>query len=446
MAEGHGHPDRGRQVTVAPPVVSGHEAGRRRRPASPLRSVAAVVIALLVAAACGGSRPTATSAPSGEPSPTASARPTATPEPSPDATLTPVRLQLRWTLGAEFAGYVAAVDQGYFEAAGLGVTIIEGGPDMEAEALGSLRDGPEFTISWVPRVLAARASVGSDLVDIAQMFRRSSTLTMSFRDAEITSPAAFADKNVGVLPGADRLEVTAAMAEAGVDPEREATLVDLGATVEPLLTGEIDVGQVTLHDTYATVLETTDPRTGRPYDSTDFDVINLEDEGTAMLQDAVFARASWLDAEEDEATARAFLKASAQGWMYCRDHPADCVESVVAAGGTIGVDPSASPSASPSGSASASPETRLSAGHEAWAMNEVNPLIWPAPTGIGVMDPEAWQHTVDVLLAAGAIPTAPGAEAYRTDLMEAALETLADLDTTGEAFVKGTAEITPRGG
>lgn len=353
-----------------------------------------------------------------------------------------MRLQLRWSLGAAFAGYVAAIQQGYFESAGLEVTILEGGPEVDPEVVGSRPDGPEFTISWVPRVLAARSAGASDLVDIAQVFRRSSTLAMSFRDAEITSVADFADKDVGVLPGPDRLEVTAAMAAAGVDLERGSTLVDLGTSVEPLLAGMVDVAQVTIHDSYATVLETRDRRTGQAYQSTDFDVINLQDEETAMLQDAVFARASWLVSEENEATARAFLKAAAQGWMYCRDQPADCVDSVVAAGQTIGVGPSASPSAS-SGGASASREPRLRAGHEAWAMNEVNALVWPSPGGIGVLDARAWQQTVDILMGSGAIPTAPSEGAYRTDLIEAALESLADLDTTGEAFVKGTVEIAP---
>ena len=164
-----------------------------------------------------------------------------------------------------------------------------------------------------------------------------------------------------------------------------------------------------------------------------------------MLQDAVFARASWLAGAGHEAIATAFLKASALGWMYCRDHPSDCVDSVVAAGERIGAEPGASPSPPPP-SPSGSPETRLHPGHETWAMNEVNPLIWPSPAGIGVMVPDEWQHTASVLLAAGAISAQPSADAYRTDLMESALESLSDLDTKGEAFVKGTVEIVPEGG
>ena len=62
------------------------------------------------------------------------------------------------------------------------------------------------------------------------------------------------------------------------------------------------------------------------------------------------------------------------------------------------------------------------------------------------MAPDEWQHTVDVLLSAGAITAPPPDEAYRTDLMATALESLEDLDTKGEAFVKGTVEIEPGGG
>ncbi len=322
------------------------------------------------------------------------------------------------------------------------MTLVEGGPDVAPDVAGSGPDGPEFTISWVPRVLVARAASTTDLVDIGQFFHRSSTLTMAFRDQEVTEPVDFKGKKVGVLPGGDRLEVTTAVAGAGLDVERDMQLVDLGAGVDPLLTGAVDVAEVTIHDTYARVLEATDRRTGKPYEVTDFHVINLDDEGTAMLQDAVFARASWLAGAGHEAIATAFLKAAALGWMYCRDHPSDCVASVVAAGERIGSGAGASPSP-PSPSPSGSPDTRLDPGHETWAMNEVNPLIWPSPAGVGVMVPDEWEQTASVMLGAGALPAQPSDDAYRSDLMESALESLTDLDTKGGAFVKGTVEIEP---
>jgi NitT/TauT family transport system substrate-binding protein len=123
----------------------------------------------------------------------------------------------------------------------------------------------------------------------------------------------------------------------------------------------------------------------------------------------------------NEGLAIRFLRASFQGWIYCRDNPADCIQYTLKAGPVLG------------------------AGHQAWMLNEVNPLIWPSPGGLGIMDPGLWQHTVDVSVGAGIIGAAPPADAYRTDLASAALRDLADADPTGESFVKGTVEVTPGG-
>ena len=70
--------------------------------------------------------------------------------------LTPVTLQLQWVPQAQFAGYFAADALGFWEELGLDVTIVDGGPDNPPQVEGSLPDGPEFAVSWVPRVLAVR--------------------------------------------------------------------------------------------------------------------------------------------------------------------------------------------------------------------------------------------------------------------------------------------------
>lgn len=53
-----------------------------------------------------------------------------------DATPTPenVRLQLKWTHQFQFAGYYAAINQGYYRDAGLSVGIVEGGPTVDVVA------------------------------------------------------------------------------------------------------------------------------------------------------------------------------------------------------------------------------------------------------------------------------------------------------------------------
>ena len=372
--------------------------------------LALAVSAGVLFAACSGGGSSA--APSGE----------ASTAPSAAADLTPVRLQLQWAPQAQFAGYFAADAQGYYEAAGLDVTLLDGGPDVIPQQVGSAADGPEFTISWVPKVLEARnGTPASDLVNIAQIFQRSGTLSVSWKDTGITGPADFAGKKVGVWDFGNEFEVTAAALKAGLTAGTDYEKVIQPFDMTLLLSKQIDVAEAMIYNEYAQVLEATNPETGNLYQPTDLNVINYNDEGTAMLQDALFARASWLAEAGNEDTATAFLKASFQGWIYCRDNPADCIQYTVDAGSTLG------------------------AGHQAWMMNEINPLIWPSPAGIGIMDPALWTQTVDVSVGAGIIPEAPPAEAFRTDLAEAALAELADADTTGESFVKGTVEVTPGG-
>ncbi len=341
---------------------------------------------------------------------------------SPSAALDAVRLQLQWVPQAQFAGYFAAQEQGYFAEEGLDVTMVSGGPDVIPQVAGSAADGPEFTIAWQPKVLQVREGTPpSDLVNIAQIFQRSGTLSVSWKDSNITGPAAFKGKKVGVWDFGNEFEVTAGASKAGLTQGTDYEKVIQPFDMTLLLSKQIDVAEAMIYNEYAQVLEATNPETGNLYQPTDLNVINWNDEGSAMLQDALFARAAWLAEPGNEDIAKRFLKASFKGWIYCRDNPDDCIQYTVNAGSTLG------------------------AGHQAWMMNEINPLIWPSPNGIGALDPASYQQTVDISTDAGIIKAAPAAEAFRTDLAEAALAELTDVDTKGAAFTKGTVEVTPGG-
>ncbi len=331
---------------------------------------------------------------------------------------TAVRLQLQWAPQAQFAGYFAAVEEGYYAEEGLEVEIVDGGPDVIPQQAGSAPDGPEFTISWVPKVLEAREA-GSDLVNIAQIFQRSGTLSVAWADSGITEPADFEGKKVGVWDFGNEFEVTAAASAVGLEQDVDYEKVIQNFDMLAFLAEEIDVAEAMIYNEYAQVLETVNPETGELYQPEDMNVIDYNEVGTAMLQDAIFARAAWLAEDGNEDVAERFLRASFRGWIFCRENADACVEYTTNAGSTLG------------------------AGHQAWMMNEVNPLIWPSPDGIGIMDTDQWQQTVDISVESGIIPEAPPEDAYRTDLAEAALEGLED--ATGEGFTKGTVEVTEGG-
>lgn len=343
-----------------------------------------------------------------------------------DDELTPVSLQLQWVAQSQFAGYYAALDQGFWEDEGLDVTILEGAVEIVPQQVVAAGDA-EFGIAWVPKVLESNEA-GAGLVNIAQIFQRSGTLQVSFVDSGIESVADFEGMNIGTWGFGNEHELFAAMRAEGIDPDNpdDVTIVQQPFDMSLLINGEVDAAQAMIYNEYAQVLETVDPETGElAYTADDLNVIDFNDVGTAMLQDHIFVRGDWLAEEGSEEIAVAFLKGAMRGWAFCRDNFDECVDIVLDNGPTLGE------------------------GHMRWQLNEINKLIWPSPAGIGVLDLDLYAQTVAVAIEGAVISEDPGESAYVLELTTMALEELAeeypDLDLTGEDFEPIEVEITPGG-
>ena len=331
--------------------------------------------------------------------------------------LTKVRFQLQWVAQAQFAGYFAALDQGYYKDAGLDVSLLLGGPNVnnvQVVATG----GADIGTAWLPNMLQSREG-GTDLVSIAQIFQRSGTRMASFKAANITDPKSMDGKKIGSWLGGNEPELFAALTKAGLDPTKE-NIIKQDFDMSGLLKGDLDVAQAMIYNEYAQVLEAPDPNTGELYKPDQLNIINWNDYRVSMLQDAIFVRKSWLDQGTNRDVAVRFVRASLRGWIYCRDHPADCVQYTIAAGSQLGV------------------------GHQTWMMNEINALVWPSPVGVGVIDPIFWGQTVKIAKNAGIIKKDPTIDAYTTDIVAEASKGLTD-DLKGTSFTKGTVEVTPGG-
>lgn len=343
-----------------------------------------------------------------------------------DGDLTEVKLQLQWLPQAQFAGYYAAVEQGFFEEEGLEVEIIPSGGDIvpqDALAAGDV----DYAIAWVPKVLGSIEG-GANLTNVAQIFQRSGTLQVSWADSGIESVADFEGQRIGSWGFGNEWEIFAAMAAEGLDSE-SVEIVTQDFNMNAFLSGDIDAAQAMTYNEYAQLLETVNPDTGELYQPEDFNVISYEDTEGAMLQDAIWADTERLESDEEYAdTTVAFLKAVIKGWAFARDNVEDAAQITVDAG-------------------SAWPPT-----HELWMANEVNKLIWPAENGIGVIDEAAWQQTVDGALAAvneqgqNLITQEPPETAYDNTYIEQAIEELGDeVDTTGADYQPIEVELTEGG-
>ena len=78
-----------------------------------------------------------------------------------------MKLQLQWFTQAQFAGYYAAVDQGYYKDEGLDVQILEGGVDIVPQTV-LAQGNADYAISWVPKALASREQ-GAGITDVGQI-------------------------------------------------------------------------------------------------------------------------------------------------------------------------------------------------------------------------------------------------------------------------------------
>jgi NitT/TauT family transport system substrate-binding protein len=408
-------------------------------------AIAAAVALSFIAVACGSDSPSssattpvaATAAPAVAPAPAATAAPTATAAPAATAaaaggaagqcgTPTPVKLQLQWVTQAQFAGYFAAVDQGFYKAQCLDVSIIEGAVDIVPQTVLANGDA-DFAIAWVPKALASREA-GANIVDIAQVFQRSGTLQVSFKDKNITSSKDYAGKKIGNWGFGNEFEVFAAMTKDGIDPSSVENVAQQFDMVG-LLEGDIDAAEAMTYNEYAQVLEAINPATGKLYTPADFNVISYEDEGVGMLQDAIWADGTRLSDPTYNDTAVKFVAASLQGWAYCRDNGDACAQLVTSKNSILGLT------------------------HQKWQMNEINKLIWPATGGVGTIDKAAWDRTATLSqqtknLEGGTVLTkAPDADAFTNDIVKSAQTLLGTLgvDIDGSSFTPATVTLTEGG-
>ncbi|WP_120003216.1 ABC transporter substrate-binding protein [Nesterenkonia muleiensis] len=334
-----------------------------------------------------------------------------------DGELQQISLQLQWLPQGQFAGYFAAAEQGFFEEEGLEVEIIESGGDIVPQD--ALANGEvDYAIAWVPKVLETMEATGAELVNIAQVFQRSGTLQVAWADDDIEGVDDFEGQRIGSWGFGNEWEIFAAMAEYGLDSST-VDIITQDFNMNAFLEGDIDAAQAMTYNEYAQLLQAENPDTGELYTEDDFTVIEYEETGGAMLQDAIWADGERLAEDADyEETTVAFLRAVARGWAWAAENPEEAAETVLDAGSGWDFD------------------------HELWMVNETNRLIWPAPDGFAMIDEAAWGDTVAAALEAvneqgdSPITEEPSDEAWSNEYIEAALADLEDedLDLTGESW------------
>jgi NitT/TauT family transport system substrate-binding protein len=336
---------------------------------------------------------------------------------------TKVTLQLKWVTQAQFAGYYAALAKGYYKNAGLDVKIKVGGPNITPETV-VVGGGADIGLDWLPNLFATREK-GGNIVSVAQVFARSGMTEITWKSSGINSIAKMKHKTVGVWCCGNQPELFAALNKNGINPNSPS---DVHIFQQPFdmvafLGHKIDAAAAMTYNELAQVLETKNPKTGKLYQLSDLNVFKMSSAqvGTGMLEDNLFTTGKWLSSKTNQATLVKFLKASFQGWIYCRDHQSDCVNIVLKNGPTLG------------------------RGHQTWQMNEINALIWPNPAGVGLPPAGALAKTGSTAKKYGVIKKAPSARATNYTYAQQALSQLKGVDVHGKSWHKLNVHVTPGG-
>ena len=345
------------------------------------------LLAALIAA-CGAATPAAepTTAPAAAPAADSTAAPAA-------GTTEKVTLQLKWVAQAQFAGYYAALDQGFYAAEGLDVTIAPGGPDIVPEQVVASGQA-QFGINWMASLLATRET-GVPLVNIAQVYTRAGMRQLSWKDTNLDSPDDLKGKNVAVWFGGNEYNLLATLAKYNLNKDTDLTLVQQPFDMNLLLNKEVDSAAAMTYNELYQVLSA-------GHEITELNILDYNVEGTAMPEDGIFVNGNWLNEGTNKDIAARFLRASFKGWEYCRDNATACVD-IVLKQDTGGV---------------------MTKEAQQWQMDEVNKLIWGDPinkeTKIGFLEPSLFDFAAATALQFGVIKTAASPDSYTHEVWDLA--------------------------
>ena len=283
-----------------------------------------------------------------------------------------VTIQLKWVTQAQFAGYYVAQDKGFYEEAGLNVTIKPGGPDIAPPQV-IAGGGADVVVDWMPSALASREK-GVALVNIAQPFKRSGMMLTCRKETGITKPEDFKGRTLGVWFFGNEYPFLSWMSALGISTEGGdgVTVLKQGFNVDPLLQKQADCISTMTYNEYWQVVDA-----GISPD--DLVVFKYEDQGVSTMEDGLYVLEKNLADDAFVDKMARFVAASMKGWAYARDNVNEAADIVL------------------ENDASGAQTEK----HQRRMMDEINKLTEGTD---GKLDPADFDRTVQTLLSGGSDP------------------------------------------
>ena len=214
-----------------------------------------------------------------------------------------VRLQLKWKHQFQFAGYYAAQEKGFYEQAGLKVSINEA-QDGQYSTETVLAGEADFGIGMSDIIVAK--SRGKPIVALAAIYQHSPLVFLAPSDRGIKSVQQL--KNRKVMLEAHSAELLAFLHSEGVKPSSLA-LFPHTYGVKELINGEIDAISAYLTDE-PFLLEQA---------NIDYHIFYPQSSGIDFYGDVLFTTQNTINS--NPTMVEKFVQASLKGWQYAMNNP-----------------------------------------------------------------------------------------------------------------------------
>ena len=274
-----------------------------------------------------------------------------------------VTLQLKWLHQAQFAGFYAAAQEGFYKDEGLDVTIQPIGQDLsEGNVINRVDSGEvQFAVVGGDKVISAR-SEGKQIKAVAVIFQQSPVVLATLQSSGIKNLRDLVGKKIAIEKGQNTETIYRAMMNrAGVDTRKvKEVTVPLG--LAPLAKGQADARMIYLINE---ALE---------YSKNGFllNMIYPEDYDIQIYADTLVTSDKLINSNPD--LVQRFVRASLKGWNWSIVNPIEA------------------------GQLSLKYNPQLFAVHEDNMMEAELPLVYTGKISIGGMDPAIWSKMVLTLL------------------------------------------------
>lgn len=215
-----------------------------------------------------------------------------------------VALQLKWKHQFQFAGFYAALEKGFYDEAGLEVSIIEGGPGIDfidAVLSGKAQYGVEM-----PTLMLRRAQ-GDPVVVLASIFQYTPLSLISLAKKNIRTPQDLIGRNIMIRSDSDA-SLRAMISKEDVDLAT-INIIPHSFDLEDLIQGKTDAMSLYVTDTPAEFAKR----------GLAFNAMVPQDYGVKFYGDSLFTTEDQI--RNHPGQVEMFRQASLKGWEYAMQHP-----------------------------------------------------------------------------------------------------------------------------